>query len=92
MKGMTGNVKVDDNGDREPDYWVWDLVPGATEFHVSMEISLTSADSEVSITVHINSHFKYLPLYGIPKLLFSGSHARNATSVTMQKSYCKKIY
>ncbi|XP_060573231.1 receptor-type guanylate cyclase gcy-28-like [Ruditapes philippinarum] len=46
FRGMTGNVKVDDNGDREPDYWVWDLVPGATEFHVAMEISLTSVDSE----------------------------------------------
>ena len=47
---MTGNVKVDNNGDREPDYWVWDLVPGAEEFHVALEISLTSTENKVPVT------------------------------------------
>ncbi|KAL4227619.1 Nitrogen permease reactivator protein [Mactra antiquata] len=46
FRGMTGNVKVDSNGDREPDYWVWDLIPGESEFQVAMEISLTTNNVE----------------------------------------------
>lgn len=47
---MTGTVKVDNNGDREPDYWVWDLAPQGQKFSVAMEIKLTSAAEQVSKT------------------------------------------
>lgn len=50
VKGMTGTVKVDNNGDREPDYWVWDLAPQGQKFSVAMEIKLTSAAEQVSKT------------------------------------------
>ena len=29
-KGMTGRVVLDYNGDREPDYWITDMVPNGT--------------------------------------------------------------
>ena len=45
---MTGTVQVDSNGDRQPDYWIWDLGPGDQEFHVALQVDLTtSAESQV---------------------------------------------
>ena len=35
-------MKVDSNGDREPDYWVWDLQPGGSQFEVVIEARMTS--------------------------------------------------
>ena len=49
IPGITGNVKVDNNGDREPDYWIWDLVPGENTYNVSLEASLTSSDAKVNV-------------------------------------------
>ena len=48
IAGITGNVKVDNNGDREPDYWIWDLLPGEYAYKVALEASLTSSDSKVN--------------------------------------------
>ena len=45
--GITGNVKVDNNGDREPDYWIWDLAPAESSFKVALEARLTSSESKV---------------------------------------------
>ncbi|XP_046584899.1 LOW QUALITY PROTEIN: atrial natriuretic peptide receptor 1-like [Haliotis rubra] len=44
--GITGTVQVDNNGDREPDYWVWDLQPGGQQFRVAMEARLTTTDDQ----------------------------------------------
>jgi len=30
LKGMSGKVILDDNGDREPDYWITDMAPNGT--------------------------------------------------------------
>ena len=41
-------MKVDNNGDREPDYWIWDLAPAESSFKVALEARLTSSESKVS--------------------------------------------
>ncbi|XP_046358939.2 atrial natriuretic peptide receptor 1-like [Haliotis rufescens] len=46
FRGITGTVQVDNNGDREPDYWVWDLQPGGQHFNVVIEARLTSTDDQ----------------------------------------------
>ncbi|KAJ8303918.1 hypothetical protein KUTeg_017501 [Tegillarca granosa] len=40
--GITGNVHVDSNGDRDPDYWIWDLKPSGEKFEVVMHARMTS--------------------------------------------------
>ena len=30
--GWTGHVTIDDNGEREPDYWLWSLSPEEDQF------------------------------------------------------------
>ncbi|XP_067667417.1 atrial natriuretic peptide receptor 1-like [Haliotis asinina] len=46
FRGVTGTVQVDNNGDREPDYWVWDLQPGEQKFSVALEARLTTTDDQ----------------------------------------------
>lgn len=46
--GITGNVQLDSNGDREPDYWVWDLKPSGDKFEVVIDARMTSQTIEVS--------------------------------------------
>ncbi|KAK3097838.1 hypothetical protein FSP39_013668 [Pinctada imbricata] len=52
--GITGYVAVDDKGDREPDYWVWDLQPGWTKFRHIMEIQMTNSSSSSQGIIYIN--------------------------------------
>ena len=42
FSGNTGKVMVDENGDREPNYWVWDYRPGAplSNYYAYIDISL----------------------------------------------------
>nr|KAG5697776.1 hypothetical protein BaRGS_026733 [Batillaria attramentaria] len=42
FKGVTGNVKLDSNGDRLPDYWVWSMAAGEDVFSHGMEARMTS--------------------------------------------------
>ncbi|XP_060074687.1 atrial natriuretic peptide receptor 1-like [Ylistrum balloti] len=53
FRGITGNVKVDSNGDREPDYWIWDMTD--TRFEVVLEAQMTSSDIQISqCNVNVN--------------------------------------
>ena len=52
ISGITGNVKVDSNGDREPDYWVFDLEPGADNFSVVIEARMSSDVDQVSLQLY----------------------------------------
>lgn len=45
--GITGNVQLDNNGDRNPDYWVWDLAPGEDTFKVALEVRMTPKTNQV---------------------------------------------
>ena len=38
---MTGNVVMDANADREPNYWVWAINEGGDRFNVWTEVDLT---------------------------------------------------
>ncbi|CAC5377896.1 ANPRA [Mytilus coruscus] len=42
FRGVTGNVQLDDNGDREPDYWIWGLKSDSAKYEVVMEAKMTS--------------------------------------------------
>ncbi|XP_035825868.1 atrial natriuretic peptide receptor 1 [Aplysia californica] len=46
MERITGNVKVDANGDREPDYWMWDMAPGTDNFSVILEARMTAISKQ----------------------------------------------
>ncbi|XP_033750419.1 LOW QUALITY PROTEIN: atrial natriuretic peptide receptor 1-like [Pecten maximus] len=46
FKGITGNVKVDSNGDREPDYWIWYMTDTASRFEVVLEAEMTSSETQ----------------------------------------------
>ena len=49
FSGITGNVKVDGNGDRDPDYSLWTYQESTGQFEVSMEAQMTSSDADVCI-------------------------------------------
>ncbi|XP_076466014.1 atrial natriuretic peptide receptor 1-like [Babylonia areolata] len=42
FRGVTGNVKLDGNGDRLPDYWLWRMSRDDDVFSVAMEARMTS--------------------------------------------------
>jgi len=42
-------VKVDSNGDREPDYWLWDMQKSESKFEVVIEARMTSSDYQVQM-------------------------------------------
>lgn len=47
VSGATGKVIMDDQMDREPDYWFWFFGPGYEEMTPWMEMSLSRPQSEV---------------------------------------------
>ena len=49
VTGATGHVVMDNNGDRHPYYWVWDLRPGDETFHLWTEIRMTDPPGRVSV-------------------------------------------
>ncbi|XP_021355840.1 atrial natriuretic peptide receptor 1-like [Mizuhopecten yessoensis] len=46
FRGITGNVQVDSNGDREPDYWIWDMTDSGSRFEVVLEAQMTSSETQ----------------------------------------------
>ncbi|XP_069136802.1 atrial natriuretic peptide receptor 1-like [Argopecten irradians] len=46
FRGITGNVKVDSNGDREPDYWIWYMTDTQSQFEVVIEAQMTSSETQ----------------------------------------------
>ena len=46
---MSGNVLIDSNADRKPDYWVWEYGAGMEEFQYWTDIRMTEPDGHVSI-------------------------------------------
>ncbi|KAL8597813.1 hypothetical protein ACOMHN_004928 [Nucella lapillus] len=42
FRGVTGNVKLDGNGDRLPDYWLWRMSRDQDVFSVAIEARMTS--------------------------------------------------
>ena len=47
--GKTGKVVLDQNADREPDYWVWSYAPGREKFEPFLKVGMTlPAGPEVS--------------------------------------------
>eukprot|EP00106_Octopus_bimaculoides_P019021 XP_014786463.1 PREDICTED: atrial natriuretic peptide receptor 1-like [Octopus bimaculoides] len=51
FKGITGNVKLDENADREPDYALWSYKADPNRFEKVIEIYMTSESQRV------NDHF-----------------------------------
>ena len=39
---MTGKVVLDENADREPDYWVWSYKPGRIKLEPFLEVRMTN--------------------------------------------------
>ena len=46
--GMTGNVVLDEYGDREPDYWIMDMEPATGVFLKIAEILNTDSGGRVT--------------------------------------------
>ena len=38
--GLTGTVIIDNQGDRDPDYWMWSFGPGKEAFEPMLKIQL----------------------------------------------------
>ncbi|KAL5004738.1 hypothetical protein ScPMuIL_018194 [Solemya velum] len=47
FRGLTGNVQLDSNGDRDPDYWIWSTAPDEDVFRVTLEVRVTAAANKV---------------------------------------------
>lgn len=43
---MTGTVMIDDQGDRDPDYWMWSLAPGQEQFEPFLKVQLTQPQGD----------------------------------------------
>ena len=54
-KGMTGKVVLDYNGDREPDYWITDMVPNGTFIKIA-EVLNGDVGKRVCIYIHFMWH------------------------------------
>ncbi|XP_055956148.1 atrial natriuretic peptide receptor 1-like [Patella vulgata] len=81
FRGVTGNVKLDLNGDREPDYWVWHLEPDAEKFAVVMEARMTSSTKKIYVTSDIKwSTFDGLVPVDVPICGFTGDLCIKKTS------------
>ena len=48
LVGMTGNVVIDNNGDREPDFWITDMNPETGAFVLMSELLNTDDGQQVS--------------------------------------------
>ncbi|CAH1773110.1 unnamed protein product [Owenia fusiformis] len=44
--GMSGRVVLDDQGEREPDFWIWQLPPGKDEFEYMAEVKNTGKEGQ----------------------------------------------
>ena len=45
--GMSGEVVLDDNADREPDYWLWHFGEDMEQFEHWTDINMTDPPGEV---------------------------------------------
>ena len=54
---MTGNMVLDEYGDREPDYWISDMDPETGVFHKIAEVLNT--DSGTRVCKLLTSEFAY---------------------------------
>ena len=53
--GMTGKVVLDENADREPDYWVWSYKPGRVKLEPFLKVRMTlPAGPEVTQTLKVS--------------------------------------
>ena len=50
FSGKSGHLLLDDQADREPDYWLWQLKPDSQKFEYYAEIKMTEPRGNVSIT------------------------------------------
>ena len=66
---MTGTVKLDGNGDRLPDYWVWKVPRDQHAFNVTMEARMTSDDPKVSEGVTLQASLSGTFLQTLPELV-----------------------
>ncbi len=44
---MTGNVVIDDNADRDPNYWVWNYMEGEEKMKPWLELRMTEPNNKV---------------------------------------------
>ena len=52
---MSGNIILDNNGDREPDYWITDMDPKTGIFEKLAEILNTDVEGRVNIIQLLSS-------------------------------------
>ena len=69
LPGVTGTVKLDGNGDRLPDYWVWKVPKDQHAFKVTMEARMTSDDPQVSEGVTLRASLSGTFLQTLPDLV-----------------------
>ena len=48
LSGKSGHLLLDDQADREPDYWLWQLKPDGEVFEYYAEIKMTEPRGKVS--------------------------------------------
>ena len=52
---MTGKVVLDENVDREPDYWVWSYAPGREKLEPFLKVRMTlPVGPEVKQTLEVS--------------------------------------
>ncbi|XP_041368120.1 atrial natriuretic peptide receptor 1-like [Gigantopelta aegis] len=93
FRGITGNVKVDSNGDRVPDYWVFDLEPGADNFSVAIEVKISS---DVGQKINIMKPIVWQTLDGkpppdIPVCGFFNEHCQSQKIITIVASSLSSV-
>ena len=58
LAGLTGNVEYDSNGDRQPDYWLWNIGTHSDRYTLVAEIRVNETPELVSIMHQTSlSHF-----------------------------------
>ena len=57
--GITGLVQMDDNADRQPDFWLWYNGPDVEAMTPFMELVMTNPEGEVEYSLRIIKVFIY---------------------------------
>ena len=60
--GIMGDIVIDDNGDREPNYWLWHLTPAMNDFEYWTDIKMTNKPFHVNIDINTISQLYYTRL------------------------------
>ena len=50
ISGVSGPVVMDENADREPDYWLWHMAASGDQFQVWTEVRMTAPAGQVSFS------------------------------------------